>query len=348
MENGACVVFARDMSTPEPHNSRRIVFTGKQEVVIEPFDVGAPGKGEVIVKTHCSLMSTGTENIVFNRLFDPGTHWDNWVKYPFYPGYSSVGTVEAVGNEVSALKAGDRVGFRAGHRSHARVEAKSCYLIPEGLPFEQAVWFALTKITFHGAHVAGYQLGDSVLVIGAGPIGQMSVRWARASGVASIIVVDTVPDRMELAKAGGATETITLPIDQARDAVLKAGDGKLPRVIIDSTGNAAVFSAALGLAATYGKVVIMGDTGRPAQQVLTSDVITRGLTIVGAHDGHNTDEWNESTITKLFFNLAASGRFSLEGLNSHVFKPADCAEAYAVANKSRATTMGIVFEWANH
>lgn len=342
------MVFARNMSTPDSNHSRRIVFTGKQEVMIEPFEAGTPGKGEVLVRSQLSLMSTGTENIVFNRLFDAGTHWDNWVKYPFYPGYSSVGTIEAVGEGVSTLAVGDRVGFRAGHRSHALVEAKSCYLIPEGLPFEAAVWFALAKITFHGAHVAGYQLGDSVLVIGAGPIGQMSVRWARASGVASIIVVDTVPDRMGLAKAGGATDTITLPIDQAREAVLKAGDGNLPRVIIDSTGNAAVFSAALGLAAKYGKVVIMGDTGRPAQQVLTSDVITRGLTIVGAHDGHNTDEWNESTITELFFKLAASGRFSLEGLNSHVFKPGDCAEAYAVANKSRATTMGIVFEWTSH
>ena len=185
----------------------------------------------------------------------------------------------------------------------------------------QAVWFALAKITFHGAHAADYQLGDSVLVIGAGPIGQMSVRWARASGAASIIVVDTVPDRMELAKACGATDKITQPIDQAREAVIKAGREFAEEVIIDSTGNAAVFSAALGLAAKYGKVVIMGDTGRPAQQVLTSDVITRGLTIVGAHDGHNTEEWNEATITKLFFDLAASGRFSLEGLNSHVFKP---------------------------
>ena len=51
------------MSTPNSHNSRRIVFTGKQEVLIEPFDVGAPGKGEVLVRTQLSLMSTGTESV---------------------------------------------------------------------------------------------------------------------------------------------------------------------------------------------------------------------------------------------------------------------------------------------
>ena len=56
------------------------------------------------VRINLSLMSTGTENIVFNRLFDPGTHWDEWVKYPFYPGYTAVGTVESTGADVTGLK----------------------------------------------------------------------------------------------------------------------------------------------------------------------------------------------------------------------------------------------------
>jgi 2-desacetyl-2-hydroxyethyl bacteriochlorophyllide A dehydrogenase len=345
MENRGAILLPVVMSTSSSSDARRLVFLGKQQVEIEAFDPGLPGKGQVLIRTHLSLMSTGTENIVFNRFFEPGTHWDNWVKYPFYPGYSSVGTVEAIGEDVAGLKVGQRVAFRLGHRSHAVENAKACYPIPEGLPFEQAVWFALAKITFHGAHAAGYNLGDSALIVGAGPIGQMSVRWARAAGVASILVVDTAAHRMPLAQAGGATALIAAPIGQAREAVLAAGQGKLPRVVIDSTGNAAVFAAALGLAANYGKVVIMGDTGAPAQQALTSDVITRGLSIVGAHDCHNTPEWNETTIVRLFFNLAASGRFPLEGLTSHVFKPEQCAEAYATANRDRATTMGLVFDW---
>ena len=177
----------------------RLVFTGKQEVSLKAFDPGTLNPKSVRIRTSLSLMSTGTENIVFNRLFDPGTHWDNWVKYPFYPGYASVGTVEEVGPEVATLKAGDRVGFRSGHWSHAVIDASECYLIPETLPFEQAVWFPLAKITFHGAQAAGYSLGDSVLIIGAGPIGQMSIRWARAAGAASIIVADAVPNRMAAA-----------------------------------------------------------------------------------------------------------------------------------------------------
>ena len=138
-------MFAWGMPTPNAHNSRRIVFTGKQEVSIESSTLVLPARARCCRWTQLSLMSTGTENIVFNRLFDPGTHWDNWVKYPFYPGYTSVGTVEAVGEGVSGTGGGDRVAFRAGHRSHAVVAAETCYAIPAGLPFEQAVWFALCE-----------------------------------------------------------------------------------------------------------------------------------------------------------------------------------------------------------
>ncbi len=325
--------------------AQRLVFPAKQKVLLEDFDPGTPGPGQVLVRTHLSLMSTGTENIVFNRLFEPGTHWDNWVKYPFYPGYAMVGVVEQVGEGVTTLAPGQRVAYRNGHRSHDVVDAGHCYPIPDNVPFEHAAWFALGKITFHGALGAGYSLGDSVLIIGAGPIGQMSIRWARAAGAGSIVVVDTAAHRMPLAKAGGATVLVEKSITEARGAILVAGRGELPCVVIDSTGNAAVFAAALGLARNFGKIVVLGDTGAPAQQKLTSDVITRGLSIVGVHDGHETAVWHNATIIGLFFNLAASGRFPLGGLTSHVFAPADCAEAYATANRDRASTMGLVFDW---
>ena len=290
-------------------------------------------------------MSTGTENIVFNRLFEPGTHWDDWVKYPFYPGYTSVGTIVAVGPETPGYEVGQRVAMRAPHRSMAVVGADRCYPIPEALPFEEAVWFALAKIAFHGAHAGGLALGDRVLVIGAGPIGQMATRWAVAGGARSVTVVDSVPQRLKLALAGGASTVIERSITEARQEIIDANGGELPRVVIDSTGNAKVFEAALGLTASFGTVVILGDTGAPAQQHLTRDVITRGLRIVGAHDGHNTPTWNGATISSLFFELAVSGRFGLKGLNTHFFKPAQCADAYYVANADRANTMGIIFDW---
>lgn len=325
--------------------AQRVVFSGKQEVDLESFEVPPPGPEEILIKTTLSLMSTGTENIIFNRLFDPGTHFDEWVKYPFYPGYSSVGRVQEVGSLVEGFSPGDHVAFRVGHRSHATLKATACVKIPEELADEEAVWFAVAKIGFHGARAAAYRIGDSVLIIGAGPIGQVSIRWAAAAGAKSIVVVDAFEQRMDFALAGGASAVISSPIEQSRAKILALSGGELPRVVVDSTGNAAVFSAALGLVSDFGTVVLLGDTGTPAKQSLTPDVITRGLTIVGAHDNHTTAEWNSHTIPDLFFRLAATGRFNVQGLNTHIFRPEACAEAYQTANRERAKTMGIVFDW---
>ena len=326
-----------------PTQGRRLVFTGKQQVELQEFSLPEFGEGQVLVRIEDSLMSIGTENIVFNRLFDPGTHWDQWVKYPFFPGYCAVGTVLASRGNV--LQEGDRVTVRCSHQSHAVSEEAKCCRIPENVPFEHAHWFALAKIAFHGALAAEYRLGDSVLVIGAGPIGQMSVRWAHAAGAATILVGDFATERLAMARAGGATAVVAQPIGEARDEILAATGGVLPRVVIDSTGHSGVFASALGLADRLGRVVVLGDTGSPAGQQLTSDVITRGLTVIGAHDCLETPQWNSATIVRYFLDLAASGRFALDGLNTHFFAPADCAHAYETANRERAKTMGIVFEW---
>ncbi|GAT35290.1 2-desacetyl-2-hydroxyethyl bacteriochlorophyllide A dehydrogenase [Terrimicrobium sacchariphilum] len=336
----ACRWEEISMSTESP---RRLFFPAAQQVGIESFEPPAVAEGEVRVRTEYSLMSTGTENIVFNRLFDPGTHWDSWVKYPFYPGYCVVGTVEESRSNEFAI--GDRVALRSGHQSHSVVPAAKCTRIPDGVAFQDALWFALAKIAFHGALVADHYLGDTVLVIGAGPIGQMAIRWARAAGAKTIISVDSAEERLKLAAKGGATTTIASGIAAAKEEILKANGGELTRLVIDTTGNAVVFSQALELVKSFGKLVLLGDTGKPSDQRLTLDVITRGLTIVGAHDMHETEQWNARSITGLFLSLVADKRFSLTDLITHTFQPGECVEAYAAANRDRAKTMGIIFDW---
>jgi 2-desacetyl-2-hydroxyethyl bacteriochlorophyllide A dehydrogenase len=325
----------------------RIVFTGKQQVQLEAFEPRSLDAGRVRVRALYTLMSTGTENIVFNRLFDPGTHWDKWVQYPFEPGYCFVGVVEATGKSVTEFQPGQVVFGRLGHASHHVVPTERLFPVPYGIEPQQATWAGLAKIAAMGARAAAFSLGDSVLIIGAGPVGQMAVRWANAAGVERLIVVDPVQARLELAHRGGATALIAQPIGEAEQAVRAANGDDLPPCVVDSTGHAAVFSWALKLAARKGRVVLLGDTGMPDEQHLTADVITRGLTIIGAHDTHDDASWNAARIYRLFFQLLRTNRFELSGLNTHFFAPQACAQAYSVANTRRAETMGILFDWTD-
>jgi 2-desacetyl-2-hydroxyethyl bacteriochlorophyllide A dehydrogenase len=317
---------------------KRIVFTGKQQAALMEYEPPALTGKTVRVRTLYSLMSTGTENIVFNRLFEPGSHWDQWVKYPMNAGYATVGEVEAVGAEVTTLKKDDKVVSRWGHGSCFTIPEDSCFLVPSNMDLKDAPWFAMAKIAFMGVKAAHYRLGDSVMVVGAGPIGQMAVRWAYALGLQSITAIDPVKLRLEFARQGGAHVLIDAPVTD---------DLQVPesRVVVDCTGNAKVFASALHLVKTGGTVVILGDTGMPTTQHLTSDVIKRGLTIIGAHDGNNDEEWNPQTIIPYFFKLVESGRFPITGLNTHEFSYEQFADAYRLANEAREKTMGILFDW---
>ncbi|MEI8248461.1 MAG: zinc-binding dehydrogenase [Lentisphaerota bacterium] len=325
---------------------KRIVFTGKGELKIEEFSLAAQSDNQVTVRTICSLISTGTELIVLNRMFDPGTHWDNWIKYPFYPGYAAMGEIIAAGKNVSGLKPGDKVVHRGGHASAAVIDEAQCFPVPDSIKPETACWFALAKIAAMSIPAAHYGIGSSVAVIGAGPVGQMASRWALSAGAEPVILIDTVPMRLEMARRGGAVNTICATAGDAIDEIKKINNGNLPDVVIDSTGHAAVFANALKIVRSHGRLVLLGDTGSPGQQHLSPDVIMRGLTIAGAHDIHENDNWNSRKIISLFFQFCQSGRFNVDGLISHRFSPADCVKAYATAGERRAETMGLLFDWS--
>jgi 2-desacetyl-2-hydroxyethyl bacteriochlorophyllide A dehydrogenase len=325
----------------------RIVFPAANEVELEEIDVGDPAAGFLRLRTLCSLMSTGTEGIVLRGLFDEGSHWALYATYPFHPGYAVVGVVEEVGSEVDGFEVGQRVASRLFHASEHLVRARMCTPVPDEIESSEAAWFAFAKIALMGAWAADRHVGASVSVIGAGPIGQMALRWAVAAGARHVVAVDGLASRLEAARRGGATAVVADTLPSAAGEITEACGGA-PQVVIDSTGNAAVLTEALKLVADRGRVVLLGDTGSPGAQTLTSDVITRSVQVVGAHDTNSMGgpEWDgDRSLHELFFDLVRRGRFDIGGLNTHTFAPSDCAEAYDLATNQRGDTMGIVFDW---
>ena len=327
-----------------------IVFTGRRVAELRLTPARSPETGEVAIRSLVSLISTGTESTVFARRFDSGTHWDRWVQYPFLPGYSTVGVVEALGAGVTSLRVGERVVCRCPHASGHTLPEVKCAPVPEGVSTEDAAWFALAKIAFVGMLAAKIQLGERVVVIGAGPIGQMVTRWCAAVAAGDVVVVDPTPARLRLAEAGGATAILNGPVGEQQEEIVLALRGERPDVVIDATGNAAVFSDALRACGDFGRVVLLGDPGSPASQRLTPDALTRGLTIIGAHDAHSRRDarrWDhDREIFRLFFRLVLSARFPLDGLLNRRYLPEKAQEAYDFLEDHREGTMGVVFDWA--
>ena len=331
--------------------SRNIVFTGKDQVELYTEPVREPGPGEVLIRAKKTLISTGTESICLSRLFAPGTHWDKWVKYPFHPGYSMVGQVVAVGSEVEGIHEGDRFALREPHQEYVTVPTGTLYAVPDGVSDEEAPWLGLATIVQNGVRRAEQTLGDAVVVIGLGLLGQLVVQYARLSGARQVIAVDVAERRLMMAGEHGATVTLAMGAQHAREHILKSTDGAGADVVYDVTGAAPVFSASLTLLRRFGRLVLLGDTGTPSEQRLTGDVVTKSLSIVGAHDNNppavSTDHayWSKQRIVELFFTYLLRSDMRVSDLVTHSYSPLDAVEAYRILREERMTAMGVLFDW---
>lgn len=329
---------------------RCIVFAGRQSAELRADRIALP-EGELLIEVTRSLISAGTEMTIFNRQFAPGTHWDGWVKYPFYPGYLVAGRIAKVGAGLAGYEVGQRVAARAPHASLVSVPPHSVMRIPEAVSDDAACWMGLAKITQVGVRQARHRLGDNVVIIGLGQLGQLVTQYVRLSGADQIIAIDLSDARLEMAARHGATATLKLSAADAKAEVQRLTDGHGADVVYDITGHPAVLADALGLARREGTVVLLGDCGAPSEQAISGDLITRGLKIVGAHDTLPPRtpvegiRWSAQDMHRLFMTHLQRGQMQVEDLITHRFKPADAAEAYHLLNRDRHSAMGVLFEW---
>lgn len=328
------------------HMPSRIIFPEKGKVALETFELPVLGSQDVRVRTQCSLMSIGTETTILHKRYDPDSHFAKIFSFPqLKTGVQAIGEIEKVGKKVRDFSVGDRIFMRMAHGSHQVLPAAMCSPVPTNIDPKSACWCGLAKTAFRAAWAGPFEPGRHMLIIGAGPVGQMTIRWAKTEGVQTITVVDLSAFRLDHATRGGATTVINGDVADHIEINRTIDGGNGPSIIIDTTGNPNVFKHALSVAPMFSKVILLGDTGYPGRQCLTSDVMLKGLTVQAVHDSHDRDGWTQRRIDEKFFITVADGRFDLSGLITHEFSPEDCVEAYAMADEQRDRVMGILYDW---
>lgn len=206
-------------------------------------DVPTPkaGECEILVHTHASLISAGTERMVVEfakkSLASKAKDRPDLVKKvlakartdgiratvktvmskldnPIPLGYSAAGTIISVGSgSEGAFRVGERVAIAgAGNANHAEINAVPINLaasIPEGVTDDEAAFGTVGAIALHATRNLDAKLGEVVAVLGAGLIGQMAAQFLRLSGIRTI-VLDYDQTRLDLAKSLGAEKCFNL------------------------------------------------------------------------------------------------------------------------------------------
>ena len=365
--------------------------TGEVKATDVPAPVARPGF--VLVRTAASLISAGTERAtvaagqksllaravdqphlvsqviqkaksegVFNTVTAVRSKLGSLVAL----GYSAAGTVIEVGNDVANFQVGDRVACAGvGYASHAEilsVPKNLCVRLPDQVSFDSASFGTLGAIAMQGVRLAELTLGESVVVIGLGLIGQVTAQLLNANGC-RVFGIDLDQSKIELAKQFGADGGCA-PDDDAQWRVMEwsRGRGADAVLITAATSSNAPVELAGEISRKKGRVVAVGAVGLkiPRQPYYDREL---GFKISmsygpGRYDpeyeerGHDYPigyvRWTEGRNLESFLDLIAEGRINVEGLITHRFELAETEQAYQlIAGESGEPYLGVVLQYAS-
>jgi L-iditol 2-dehydrogenase len=328
-------------------NVARLYAPGDLRVEDAPVPEAGPGDLVIRVRT-CSTCGTDA------KIFRFGHHH---ISLPRVLGHEVAGEITAVGPEVSGWSEGDRVQIIAaipdgvcffcrrgqhtvcedlesigyqydgGFAEFMRVPAKVLAVagvnrVPGLVPFEQASLTEPLACVLNGQELAQVGDGDAVVILGAGPIGCLHVRLARARGAKTVVLVDVNQGRLDLAARAEPDASIDSTKDDPIDAVRKMTDGRGADVVITATGVGVAQEQALEMTAPRGRISLFGGLPRDDSTIrFDSNLVHYGeLSVFGAYGSaprHNREA----------LSLIAGGKVRVDDLITHRMPLADVNRA---------------------
>lgn len=224
------------------------------------------GDTEVIVKNHL-VGICGSDKAFYRGILPEKTaEFRHAPTFPFPLGHESGGVVVEVGAKVTDYKVGDKAiafGWNNNFADYFVTPAWQLQPAPEGLEMDfVALGEPLSCAMYSGLH-CGVQLGDSVLVLGAGFAGQVIAQCAKKKGAKTVIVADVLDGKLKLAAALGADKTLNLAREDGAAAIFELTGGEGVDVVVEAAGSADSFNLGSKVIRHNGKFVFYSWVTQP-------------------------------------------------------------------------------------
>ena len=319
-------------------------------VLVEPkrfelqrVDIPPVGRDEVLIRVK-RVGICGTDVHIFNGHYAAD-------RLPLVPGHEFCGSVAVLGENVRHLTEGQAVvadinigcgtcywcrrnevlncptmtqvgiGCDGAFAEYVVLPARLVIPVPDGMPLELQSLVEPVACVVRAARKANVGFGQSAVVLGAGPIGNLHVQMLRLCGVAPIIVADLSADRCRMALEVGADVAVFEPA-RLREEVLARTGGRGADLVIESVGSARLYALAFELIRKGGHVAFFGITG--PQETVAVDILKTVLeenSLKGSVAGMGEDMHDALT-------LLAHGRFRTDAFTGASFALDDIQTAF--------------------
>jgi 2-desacetyl-2-hydroxyethyl bacteriochlorophyllide A dehydrogenase len=233
---------------------------------------------------------------------------------PMTLGHEVAGVVEQAGADVANVRVGDRVCLHymvtcgdcvycnrgseqfcmsgvmigkyrdGGYAEYIVVPARSAFLLPAEIPFEQgAIMMCSSATSLHALNKARLKPGESVAVFGVGGLGMSAVQLARAFGAGQVYAVDVKAGKLAMAQRFGATPVNAAETDPVRE-IRRLTDRRGVDVALELIGLPLTMVQAFKSLAVFGRVAIAGITERTFEIAPYRDLVNREAEIIGVSD----------------------------------------------------------------
>jgi alcohol dehydrogenase len=288
-------------------------------------------------------------------------------------GHEGVGVVDSIGSGVAKIKVGDKVlvscitscgacdfcrkgmyshcrdgGWILGHKidgtqaEFVRVPhaATSLYVVPQGSDEEALTMLSDIFPTGFECGVLNGKVkpGDTVAIVGSGPIGLAALLTARLYSPAEIVMVDPDANRLEVAKGFGATKLVNASEPKAVERLLALTGGEGFDVAIEAVGIPATFDTCQAIVAPGGFIANIGVHGKP---------VSLQMERLWSHNITLTTRLVDTVTTPMLLKLVQSGRLDAKRLVSHRFDLTEIMKAYdTFANAAKEKALKVILK--NH
>jgi 2-desacetyl-2-hydroxyethyl bacteriochlorophyllide A dehydrogenase len=331
--------------------ARGLWFTAARHAELLNEHVKRPTGNEVMVRAIASLVSAGTEMLVYRGELpaedDLGLETcEGSFGFPVKYAYQVVGEVIEAGPDAN-FKLGDRVFARHPHQDYFKVKSEGFLIsrVPDGLPSERAVFVNLLEVALNCHLDVPVRIGDRVVVYGLGIVGSLAAQLTkRVAG--AVIVVDPIAARREAALAWGADAAFAP--DAAPEGIADLTDGRGVDIAIEATGAPSALQAAIKALGQEGTVAVISYFGtRKVPLLLSPEFHYKRLKIISSMvsslGSGLQPRWTRERRHGVAYDLL--GQDWVVTPVSHELPFSRAPEAYAILDMRPSDAMGIVLKY---